>query len=316
MSVLASVPLTTPALWLTGLERALMLAGLAMALGGLAGRGLSRHFKGMRPGPMPDPWAVRGALLGAAACGALLVTAVAGPGIAADLARPAAAGLHDGGTAEIAAIELVLFLLAALLLRLRQAGWGALLLCLVVLAEGVRAHPEGIIPVAGALLTCCHLLPAVLWAGMLLYALRAAIAWRGEPAAAHGVIRLYGTAAAWLFGLVVGTGVISALVLVPISSLLTAAYGLFLIAKAAVVCVAVGLAVAGRRWLRRRPGSADVPALATKLELTALAVVLAITGILTVMTPPAKPSSVTSSPGTPAAQQPTARATPDHARQL
>ncbi len=296
----ASAQLTAPALWLTGIERALMLAGLAVALGGLAGRGLSRHYKGVRPGPLPGPWALRGSLLGAAASAALVLTAVAGPGIAATLARPPDPGLPDGGTAEIAAIELVLFALAALLFRFRQPGWGALLLCGVVLAEGIRAHPEGVVPVAGALLTYCHLLPAVLWAGMLLYAMRATMAWRGDPAAAHGILRLYATAAAWLFGIVVGTGVISALVLVPIGSLLSTSYGLFLIAKAAVVCFAAGCAIAGRSWLRRQPRYADGPALATRLELAALAVVLTITGILTVIAPPAATSS------SPAASSPAA----------
>jgi copper transport protein len=240
---------------------------------------------------------VRGSLVGAAASAALLVTAVAGPGIAAGLARPPAPGLHDGGTAEIAAIELGLFVLAALLLRFRRAGWGALLLCGVVFAEGVRAHPDGVIPVAGALLTYCHLLPAVLWAGMLLYALRAAVAWRADPAAAHGILQLYATAAGWLFGIVVVTGVISALILVPIGALLTTAYGLFLVAKAAVVCIAAGLALVGRNWLRRHPTLADAPARATRLELAALALVLAITGILTVMTPPAKGGSALGASG-------------------
>jgi copper transport protein len=291
----ASAALSTPGLWLTGIERAVMLAGLAVALGGLAGLGISRYYKGSRPAPLPTPWAVRGSALGAAASGALLVTAVVGPGIAASLARPSAPGLRNGGTAEIAAIEMALFALAALLLRLRRTGWGAVLLCGVVLAEGIRAHPEGVIPVVGALLSFCHLLPAILWAGMLLYALRTAIAWRGDPAAAHGVIKLYSSAAAWLFVIVVGTGVISALVLVPIGDLLTTSYGLLLIAKAAVVCVAAGLALAGRAWLRRRPETADGPSLVTKLEVAALALVLAITGILTVLTPPAKASSVPSS---------------------
>jgi len=278
-----------------------MLAGLALALGGLAGRGLSRQYKGARPGPLPAPWALRGALLGTAASAALLLTAVAGPGLAAQLARPHPPGLRSGGTAEIAATELALFVLAAILLRLRQSGWGAVVLCGVVVAEGIRAHPEGVLPVAGALVTYCHLLPAVLWAGMLCYALRAAIAWRADPVAAHGILKLYATAAAWLFAIILGTGVISALILVPIGSLFTTTYGLFLVAKAAVVCVAAGLAVAGRRWLRRQPAAGSGAALATKLEIAALAVVLAITGILTVLTPPARPSSTASSPPSQAA---------------
>ncbi len=292
------VPLSAPALWLTGLERGLMLAGLALALGGLAGRGLSRQYKGTRPGPLPAPWALRGALLGAAASAALLITALAGPGLAAQLARPDPPGLRSGGTAQIAAAELALFVLAAILLRLRQAGWGAVLLSGVVVAEGIRSHPEGVLPVAGALVSYCHLLPAVLWAGMLCYALRAAIAWRADPAAARGILRLYATAAAWLFAIVIATGVISALILVPIGSLVTTTYGLFLVTKAAVVCVAAGLAVAGRRWLRRQPATGTGAALVTKLEIAALVVVLAITGILTVLTPPARASpTASSSPG-------------------
>ncbi len=292
----ASVPLATPDLWLTGVERGLMLAGLALALGGLAGRGLSRHYKGHRPGPLPAPWALRGSLLGAAASAFLLITALAGPGLAAQLARPNPPGLTSGGTAQIAAVELVLFVLAAALLRLRRSGPAALLLSGVVIAEGIRSHPEAVVPAAGAFVTYCHVFPALLWAGMLCYAIRAAIAWRAHPAAAHGIIKLYATAAAWLFSLVLVTGVISALVLVPLGSLFTTTYGLFLVAKAVLVCVAAGLAVAGRMWLRRHPDTAAGPALATKLEIGALAAVIAITGILTVLTPPAKATSAASTP--------------------
>jgi copper transport protein len=294
ISAAVSVPLPTPDLWLTAVERSVMLAGLAMALGGLAGRGLSRQYKGERAGPLPEPWALRGALLGLAASAALAVTAWIGPVLATRLAVPAPDGLPGGGTARIAVIEAALFALAAVLLRMRRPGWAAALLTGVIVAEGVRSHPEGVIPVAGAFVTYCHLTPAVLWAGMLFYALRAGIAWRANPTAAQGIIRLYATAAAWLFTLVLITGVISALVLVPLSSLVSTTYGLFLIAKAAVVCVAAGLAVAGRAWLRSRPETGAGPPLVTRLEICALAAVLAITGILTVLTPPAKPEAAAS----------------------
>lgn len=308
----ATVPLSTPALWLTGVERGLMFGGLALALGGLAGWGLARQYKGARPGPLPAPWAVRGALVGLTASCALLITALAGPGIAAGLAQPAPPGLRSGGTVEIAAVEAALFALAALLLRRRRPDWGAVLLAGIVLAEGIRSHPEGVIPVAGALVTYCHLLPAMLWAGMLAYALRTAIAWRNYPAAAQGIIRLYATAAAWLFAIVLITGIVSALVLVPLSSLLTTAYGRFLIAKAVIVGVAAGLAVAGRMWLRRSAAPGIGPALVTRLEICALAAVLAITGILTVLTPPAKPSSAQSGPPLQVSLQHPARlSTPD-----
>jgi len=186
------------------------------------------------------------------------------------------------------------------LLRLRRSGPAAFLLCGVIVAEGIRSHPEGVVPIAGAFVTWCHLLPAVLWAGMLLYAVRSGLAWRATPAAAQGIIKLYSTAAAWLFGLVLLTGVISALVLVPLGSLFTTAYGLFLVAKAVIVGVAAGLALAGRAWLRR-PTRSAAPALVTRIELGALAAALAITGILTVLTPPAQSSSGGSAPPPPAA---------------
>jgi copper transport protein len=292
----AAEPLGTAAFWLTGLERGVMLAGLALALGGLAGRGLARQYKGERPGPLPTPWAVRGSLLGLAASAALLVTALVGPGLAAQLARPPAPGLRSGGTAEIALVELILFVLAAAAARLRRTGLAALMLTGVIIAEGIRAHPEGIVPIGGAALAYCHVAPALLWAGLLAYALRTAVAWRHNPAAAQGIIRLYAIAAGWLFAIILVTGIVSALVLVPIGSVLTTTYGLFLIAKAVLVALAAGLALAGRRWLAResRPGAG--PALATRLELVALAAVLAITGILTVLTPPAKPISTASPP--------------------
>lgn len=286
---LVTPSLSTPALWLTGLERSVMLAGLAVALGGLAGRGLARHYRGSRPGPLPRPWALRGSLIGLAASCVLVVTAMAGPVIAARLAQPPPAGLHSGGTTVIAAIEAGLFALAALLLWGKQTGWAVAALSGVVLAEGIRSHPEGIVPAAGALVTYCHLTPAVLWAGMLFYAVRVAIAWRAHPAAAQGMIKLYATAAAWLFGLVLVTGLVSALVLVPLNSLLTSTYGGFLIAKAALVCVAATLALAGRMWLRRTASPGAGPALVTRLEIGALGTVLLITGVLTVLTPPARP---------------------------
>jgi copper transport protein len=285
----ARVPLTTPDLWLTGLERWLMLVGLAIALGGLAGRGVARYYKGTHPSPLPPPWALRGSLLGLGASAALLVTAIIGPNLASRLAQPPAPGLEKNTTAAIALIEMAFFALSALCVWLRRPGLAAMWLCGVVLAEGIRAHPEGIVPAAGAALSYIHLLPAVIWVGMLIYVLRAAAAWRADPVAMQGLIRHYSKAAGWLFAIIVITGVISALVLVPLGSVLTTTYGLFLVAKASLVLVVAILAITGQAWLRRRPLPGAGPGLATKLEVAALVAVLAITGILTVLTPPAKP---------------------------
>ena len=168
----------------------------------------------------------------------------------------------------------------------------------VVIAEAIRAHPEGIVPVGGALLSVVHVLPAVMWAGMLVYTLRAALAWRQDPAAMRGLVRLYANAAVWLFAVVVLTGVVSALVLVPLDSLLTTAYGIMVIVKAVLVAAVAAAAIAGRAWLGRvppQPAVSDGPARATRLECYGLAAVLAVTAVLTVLTPPATPA-----PGAPA----------------
>jgi copper transport protein len=283
----APARLSMPVVWETAVARWLLFAGLAIALGGLAGRGLARQYKGTFPAPLPAPWALRGSLLGVAASAWLALIALSGAGLVTGLGHASRLGSTTPGA--IAGVELILFAIAALLLRLRQPRWSVLPLVAVVLAEGLRAHPESIVPVVGALITYCHLLPAVLWAGMLLYVLRAAIAWRDYPDEMRALVRLYAAAAAWLFAFLVITGVISALVLVPLHSLLTTTYGRVLIVKAALVAVAGGLAVAGRVWLRRRPDRGVGPALATRLECAALAAVLAVAALLTALTPPATP---------------------------
>jgi putative copper export protein len=265
---LASGPasLTELSVWGTALARWLMLVGLSVALGGLAGRGLARQVKVTAPAPLPGPWALRASLLGALASGAL------------------AFGAHP----TVPLIELASFLVAAGLLRLRQPRWSVLPLLAVVVAEGARAHPEKIIPVAGALITYCHLIPAAMWVGMLFYTLRAAIAWRAYPMEMRAMLRLYGNAAAWLLSIVVITGVVAAIVLVPLHSLLTTTYGRVLIVKAVLVGVAVVFAAAGRVWLNR-PQHGIGPARVTKLECATLGAVLAVAGLLTALTPPATP---------------------------
>lgn len=283
----APARLSMPVVWETAAARWLLFAGLSVAVGGLAGRGLARQYKGGFPVPLPGPWALRGSLLGAVASAWLALITLGGADFAAGLAHlPHLLATTQGA---VAGVELVAFLLAAGLLRLRQPAWSWLPLTAVIVAEGVRAHPETIVPVVGALITYCHLLPAAMWAGMLLYMLRVAVLWRHHPDDMRGLIRQYAAAAAWLFATVVVTGVISALVLVPLGSLLTTTYGIVLIVKAAVIAVAAGFALAGRAWLRRRPQPAAGPALATRLECATLAVALAITGLLTALTPPATP---------------------------
>ncbi len=231
--------------------RWLMLAGLAGALGGLAGRGLARQYKGAAPAPLPAPWALRSSLLGLAASAGLTIVIFSAHALLTLPAHPAVAPLLTAGQGRLTAIECVAFALAAAALRLRQPGLSVLPLLGVVLAEAIRAHPEGIVPVGGALLSVVHVLPALMWAGMLLYTLRAALAWRQDPAAMRGLIRLHANAAVWLFAVVVLTGVVTALVLVPLGSFLSTAYGIMVIIKAVLVAAVAVAAIAGRSWLGR-----------------------------------------------------------------
>ena len=231
--------------------RWLMLAGLAGALGGLAGRGLARQYKGTAPAPLPPPWALRFSLLGLAAAAGLTVVIFSARALLTLHAHPAVAALLTVGQGGLTGVECAAFALAAGALRLRQPGLSVMPLLAVVLAEAIRAHPEGIVPVGGALLSLVHILPAVMWAGMLVYTLRAAVAWRQDPVAMRGLVRLYANAAVWLFAVVVLTGVVSALVLVPLGSLLTTAYGIMVIVKAVLVAAVAAAAIAGRAWLGR-----------------------------------------------------------------
>jgi copper transport protein len=278
------------------LLRWLLLCALAGAIGGIAGRALARGQAAPGPAALPGPGALRASLLGLAASAGLAIEILGDNRLAAALTHPSLSRLLHTGDGVIAVVELASFAVAALLLRLRRPGLSVVPLLAVVGAEGVRAHPDGIVPVGGAMLTWAHLLPAAMWAGMLWYTLRAAVAWRSDPAAVRRLVRWYSLAAAWLLTLVVVTGVVTALVLVPVGSLLTTTYGRVLIVKAALVAAAASLAVAGRIWLRRAPGPVPAPggprsgpALATRLEVGTLAVVLAVTAVLTVLTPPQAP---------------------------
>jgi copper transport protein len=300
LAAAASARLSMPVVWETGVARWLLFAGLSVAVGGLTGRGLAGQYKGNFPVPLPGPWALRGSLLGALASAWLALIILGGADFLAGFAH--LPHLFSTTQGAVAGVEVVAFLLAAGLLRLRQPGWSWVPLTGVIVAEGIRAHPETIIPVVGALITYCHLLPAAMWSGMLLYVLRVAVLWRNHPEDMRGLVRLYATAAAWLFATLVVSGVISALVLVPLGSLLTTTYGIVLIVKAAVVAVAAGLAVVGRVWLRRRPQRGAGPARVTKLECAALAAALAVAGLLTALTPPATPVRHSAAPARPATQ--------------
>src|SRR5216684_1142290 len=292
LSGAAAAAPSTPGQWPLAVARWLLFAGLAGALGGLAGRGLAGLYRQAPPVPLPGPWALRGSLLGLAAGIVLAALQLGGGSLLSGFAHLSVPRLLSSVPGVIAAVEVVSFAVAAVLLRLRRPGWAVLPLAAVVAAEGMRAHPESVVPAGGALLTWAHLVAAALGAGMLFYVVRAAIAWRADPGAVRGLIRLYARAAAWLFAVVVITGLVSALVLVrPLGDLITTGYGRVLLIKAALVAVAAALALAGRLWLRHRPQPGAGPAMATRAESGTLAGVLAVAALLSTLAAPALASS-------------------------
>ncbi len=297
---------SVPGQWPTALLRWVQFAALAAALGGLAGRALAMWHRGRRDAAaLPPPWALRASLLGAAASAGLALLFLGTGSLAAGLASFSVRRLLASGPGAITFTEFAAFAVAAVLLRLRRPGLAVVPLIAVVVAEGLRAHIDSVVPVGGAVLTWVHLLAAALWAGMLLYVVRAAIAWRADPSAVRGVIALYARAAAWLFAVVVVTGIISALVLVrPLGDLLTTSYGRVLLIKAALVAVAAALALAGRLWLRHRPLPGAGPALATRVESGTLAGVLAVAALLSTVAAPALASTGGALPFPPPASGP------------
>ena len=300
----AAGQLSAPGRWPTAILRWVLFAGLAVALGGLAGLALARRYAEPGPARLPPPWVLSGSLAGAIASAGLAALILGGGSLAAGLEHASVPWLLASGSGVITVTEFASFAAAAVLARLRRPVWAVIPLLTVVVAEGLRAHPESVVPAGGALLTWVHLLAAALWAGMLLYVLRAAIAWRADPGAVRALVRSYAAVAAWLFAVVVLTGLVSALVLVPLGSLLTTGYGRVLIVKAALVAVAAALALAGRRWLRHRPRPGAGPALATRAESGTLAAVLAVAALLSTFAAPSLASAGGALPFPPPASGP------------
>ena len=287
LSAVAGQP-STPGQWPLAVARRLLFAALAAALGALAARALGRRGVPAGPAPLPPPWALRACLLGLAAGVALAALQLGGGNLVQGLAHFSVPRLAASSPGKVAIVEIAAFAAAALPLRLGLPGPAVPPLLAVVAAEGFRAHPHSIAGGWGVLLTGAHLLAAALWAGMLLYVVRAGIAWRADPAAVRALVRVYARAAAWVFAAVVATGLVSALVLIsPPSTLVTTTYGHVLLVKAALVAAAAALALAGRQWLRRPPRPGAGPATATRAEAGALAAVLAAAGLLVALPAPA-----------------------------
>lgn len=286
-----TAPLNAPAAAL----RWVLFAALAIGLGGAGGRLLADRIRrevtaagDVVPVPLPAPM-LTGAVLGLTATSGLIL--LGGYGIAEVL------GSHPG---RLLGVELAGFAASAGLAglsrilgrpRLHTASVAPLLA--VVGAEAMRAHVSALHPLAGGLLTAVHLLAAALWIGGLLQVLRVALRWR-RAGWARLLLFDYARVALWLAIAVIATGIVQGLLLVPTAAdLLGTDYGQVLLAKLAVVVLVLGCAVLARRALharlrRDRDSKSRPMGRPVWIEMASLVTVLALTGVLTSLTPPAQ----------------------------
>jgi copper transport protein len=271
--------------------RALLFLGLSLALGGMAGAAIARREAGTVPAPGPLTRA--GAVLGLVGTAALLLQVTS-----LNLTELPEL-LRNAGPARLLAAEAALFAVALLAARAPLRGAvAAVALTLVVLLEGVRAHPGEAVGSAGVALTVVHLAAAAIWVGALVHVVRLAFAWRGKSLATWSVVGAYARVALSLFILVLGTGTLSALLLLPrLEDWTGTTYGQVLLLKLALFTAAALAALIGRARHRRglerdhdvvdrRAATPWVLSRAARLEAALLVAVVVVTAGLTSATPP------------------------------
>ncbi|MEO3976615.1 CopD family protein [Streptomyces sp. CAU 1734] len=262
--------LRVPAAGTTTLLRTALFLALSVHLGELA---LARLAG---PGPRPRRWSRDAALAGAAASAAQIAVLAE----VSDIDLATAYGTRDG---RLLLIMMNGFLAAAGCAALRRPGLALVPLTVVIGAESLRAHPEQYTPWIGAALTFLHLPAAALWTGGLLCALRLMWLRRADRGAAAAVLGGYARLAVWPLVVLAVTGTLSTLRKLPSDVVLDSAYGRVLAAKLILVAVVCALALAARRrLLRGRTGAAGV----ARVELAVLALVMAVSAILTVVPDP------------------------------
>lgn len=262
-----------PISWLDAVLRWILFAGLAIGLGGAAGELFTATARREnRALPPVRSWTWIGVVGGLLAVVALAVVLITGIG--------SVTSLWQGVPGRLLLAEAGGFLLALLLRR----RWTVAPLLVVAVAEGLRSHANVAASGWGAVLTGVHVAAVAVWIGALVHVARAALAWRRHTAAVRWLLFTYARMAAWVFAVVIATGALSAVLLVPLPLVLTTTYGHVLLVKLGLVAVAAGVALTARRVLRRdRLGHV---ATLVRVEGAVLVGVLAVSGVL-VSTPPA-----------------------------
>lgn len=269
--------------------RWLLFAGLALSLGGLVGARLVRRAAPDPESPQPSPWLMAGSLAGVVAAVGTALLLLGGGSVVEGLGRLSLRELAGSAPGRIVVAEVLAFAAAAALFLARKRAAGALALLMVPAAEGLRAHPQAADSGTGAVVTAVHLIAVAVWLGALVHVVRVAGTWRRRGVSAADLVSAYARMAQWLFLAVVLTGSLAVLVLIApgelTSTLLGTTYGRWLLAKLAAVGAVTALAVWARAYLRRRADRPQ-PSRAAAAEIGVLGVVLAVSGLLTALTPP------------------------------
>ncbi|MDT5364636.1 MAG: copper transport protein [Mycobacterium sp.] len=266
-----------PIAWLSAGLRWLLFGGFAIAFGGLIAQRFTSSARAENPRlPPTRSWTI----------GALLVALAAVAGLGAEMVAEAGRVnvLWRDGSGIILSVEAAGLLAALAVVGVRRRAWALLPLLVVVGAEGWRSHAHTVAGVWGALLTGVHLGAAAIWVGALVATTLAVLAWRGEPAALRWVLSGYMRLAVWTFPVVIATGVVSALVLLPLSEVFSTDYGRVLVVKLVLVAAAATLALTARRIQRNESGISKVPSV-IRVESITLVAVLALSATLVSTTP-------------------------------
>lgn len=275
--------------------RWVLFAGLALALGGLAGHQLAQRAANAAAtrAPAVRPPVVTGCLLGLSAALGLAAHQLGGGSLLAGLSGLGGQAVPDllaAPAGRLVVLEAAGFLLAGTAAA-AGVGWMSVLALLAVLVgEGARSHVSAAAGTWGSLTVAVHLAAAAIWVGALAHLVRVALRWRAAKEPVRGLFVDYAALAGWLYVLVVATGTVTALLLLlpAPSALLTTGYGRVLLVKLALVAAVSGLALAARARLRRGRGEASGDDRLVRLERLTLVAVLGVTAVLTSLAPPAR----------------------------
>ncbi|KDQ01002.1 MULTISPECIES: copper resistance protein CopC [unclassified Rhodococcus (in: high G+C Gram-positive bacteria)] len=274
--------------WTETVLRWLLFVGFALALGTIVAERLSSVPHAENPSLKKlRTWFPGGICIALVGVAGLMVSLAASSSVAA---------LWQERAGIILLVETCGLVLALALKTVGSTRLASAALLLVIATEGLRSHANVVAPGWGAFLTAVHLAAAAIWVGALLHTVRTAFAWRGQHAPVRWVVAGYTRLALWTFIVVVTTGTISALLLIPVAAMFSTPYGQLLTVKLLFVIAASGVAITARRTMRRTEPAGKLRN-QIRIESILLISVLAISAALVSTAPANSPTQ----PGPPAA---------------